>query len=702
MKRYLILIYGLLFSAISLAQTVNVPLSFILPEGQDSTLRGQWDKLSFPLTILEDQQVNNIKVALSLTHSGNIDLAHLWVNLGDKPIANIQLQPNGISQQIVVNLSQALLERYGNIMTISVRHQLPASLSLAEQRLEASEAVTKVLAQQSYIELDFTKTTAESTLADFSALIMSGQLHDKPIQLVSQIPGNTEAALSIASQLVQGWTLRSGSKSYLYQYFDQQTQGIPDSKDELDKPSSKVQLVFGLPEQFKTMNILPSAHLAGIQGPYLGLVQQQGSNQWLLIVSGRDENELLEAAGYFANPSYPLPAYKFAVVGRYQQPGKAQLQSKGEYTISQFTPQQNFGQAPLVLPLVMPANSLFSPDEKAHINLLLAHPSVVPGEAAMVIRVNGDYANSMPLRASRWRETQHYRLSFPMNKLRPGLNKVSVELYGPEQTDSYSAAPMPFIAHIEKSSVLRLGAWVNYVTKFDQQLPADQLLFMTANNGRETQLTINYSEESQLTAIWQLLSHITWEAQRPMTELLVTENNTQRRPINLTFNVGNTLGVNPQSANENSGLLASLRHTLINSMAKMQNGQTAFSSRESTYDLEPNGSNTLYQYGTKQAYWQADSQFDQFARLTTANNGWRNIIFNADSDAIFNQEMMMYLNRQKSVAHGDIELATRSVEADKELARSGFIAYPYSLPIVLILLLLPLTLLIHRQLEKPL
>ncbi|MGR5062998.1 cellulose biosynthesis cyclic di-GMP-binding regulatory protein BcsB [Photobacterium sp. DNB22_13_2] len=690
MKRYLILICSLLFSTISIAQTVNVPLSFVLQEGQDATLRGQWDKISFPLTLLDSQEVTGIKISLSLVHSGNIDLAHLWVNLGNKPIANIQLQPNGESQQIVVNLSQALLKRYGNLMTISVRHQLPASLSLTEQRIEASEAVTEILAKQSFFELNFTEKNIESTLADFSALIMSGQLHDQPVQLVSHISDNSQAALSIASQLIQGWTLRSGSKSYEYQYIAQQDRVTS---------NSQIQLLYGLPEQLATTNTLPSDYLAGIQGPFLALVKQSNSKKYVFVVSGRNEQELLEATAYFANPDFPLPNHKYAVVSRYQQSDKTQLQSKGKYTISQFTPQQEFGQEPLVLPVMMPANSLFSPDENAHINLVLAHPSVLPGEAAMVIRVNGDYANSMPLRASRWRETQHYRLAFPMNKLRPGLNKVSVELYGPEQIDSFNATTMPFIAEVEENSAIRFGAWVNYLTKFDHQLPADQLLFITDNNGRDTQITLNYSEPSQLAAVWQLLSHITLQARRPMTEILVTENTSQQRPVNLTFDVGNTDVNSLPIGNEKNDLFTSLRHSLLNTMANMQNGSSKqVTGGESTIA----GASNFYQYRANQGGWQAKSQIDQLAKLTTASNGWRNIIFNADTEAALNQEIHIYLNQRVSHDHGEIELAFSDLAADKELARSGFIAYPYSLPLLLVLLLLPLTLLIHRQLEKPL
>lgn len=189
----------------------------------------------------------------------------------------------------------------------------------------------------------------------------------------------------------------------------------------------------------------------------------------------------------------------------------------------------------------------------------------------MVIRVNGDYANSMPLRASRWRETQHYRLAFPMNQLRPGLNKVSVELYGPEQIDSYSATTVPFIAKIEGSSAIRLGAWVNYLTKFDHQLPADQLLFLADNNGSDSQVTLNFEQPSQLNAVWQLLSHLTHQARRPMNELLVTDNTSQQRPINLTFEVGNSAKATAPAGQESDGLLSYVRHNLLMTMAQQQN-----------------------------------------------------------------------------------------------------------------------------------
>ncbi|GAL04155.1 hypothetical protein JCM19237_2306 [Photobacterium aphoticum] len=166
-------------------------------------MRGQWDKISFPLTILETQRANDIQITLSMTHSGQIDIANLWVSLGQKALATIQLQPNGAPQQVVISLTPELLARFGNILTIAVRHQLPNSLSLSEQRVEAAEAVTELLAEHSFFELSYTPTDAAPTLATAEALMRSGQMYNHAIQLVSLLPDTAPSDLTLAGMLVQ-------------------------------------------------------------------------------------------------------------------------------------------------------------------------------------------------------------------------------------------------------------------------------------------------------------------------------------------------------------------------------------------------------------------------------------------------------------------------------------------------------------------
>ncbi|MGF1701303.1 cellulose biosynthesis cyclic di-GMP-binding regulatory protein BcsB [Photobacterium makurazakiensis] len=683
MKRFITVLMLLLFTGVSQAETTKVPLSFILPDSQDTTLRGQWDKTSFPLAILENQLANNVKVTLKLAHSGNIDTANLWLHLGEKPLANIQLQAKNESQEIVATLTSDLLQRYGNILTLSIRHQLPPSLSLTQQRIEASEAVTKILTEQSYYEIDYQYTGVQPTLSNFSALMRSGQLHKEKINLNNLLDANSDTALSVAGMLVQGWTLRSGTDAYQFEYHQKKSA-------DTQTFNGKINLLYGLPEALAQSNVLPNNFISGINGPYLGFHFAPKTQQWFFIVSGRNNKELVQAAQYFTNPTYRLPNHTYALVDATEQSEQIVLASNQQYNVNTLTSQQQFGDSPLAIPLMMPANMLVNKGDTADINLMLNHPKVLPGEAAMVLRINDEYANSMPLRSSYWRDSQHYRLSFPMDKLRSGLNTISIELYGPEQMSEFNQGEnyLPFIAKISESSTLKLGTWVNYYSVNKQQLHAEQLLFATADHGINTQLSLNFEHSSELTAVWQLLSHVVLQARQPMEQLLITTATTAKRPVQLMFNVGNTTLPTTTTAQNTDRVTDTLRQHLLTSM--VNSSQSSISEKASPTPLN--------QYGRLTTPWQ-NHDSHTLARLSTSNNGWRKIEFNARDDESLNKDMLIYLSDDSVQAPGKIALALPSHESDIQLARAGFITHPYSLPAILFALIFPLVLLVQRGLE---
>ncbi|MGF1681410.1 cellulose biosynthesis cyclic di-GMP-binding regulatory protein BcsB [Photobacterium minamisatsumaniensis] len=680
MKRFIMMLILLVFSGISHAEITKVPLSYILPNGEDAKLRGQWDKISFPLTVLENQQAKDVKVTLSLAHSGNIDTASLWLHLGEKPLANIQLQPRTGSQQIVATLTPELLQRYGNTMTLSVRHQLPPSLSLNQQRIEASEAVTQLLTEQSFFEIDYQFTAKQPSLSGLTALIRSGQLHQEKIVLNNYLGENTDTALSVAGLLVQGWTLRSGTDAYQF-HLHQAQANVQDVT-----LNGKVHLVYGLPEALVQSDILPGNLTAAINGPYLGFHFTPQTQQWILVVSGRSSKELIQAAQYFANANNHLPNQTYALINNHQEAEQTVLASNQQYAVETLTPQQQFGDTPFVIPFTLPANTLVNKDDTAHINLMLSHPKVAPGEAAMVLRVNGEYANSMPLRSSYWRDSQHYRLSFPMEKLHAGQNTISVELYGPEQFGEFEQGQsyQPFIAELASGSTLNLGAWVNYYSINEKQLHADQLLFAATDNGANTQLSLNFEGPSELTAVWQLLSHISLQARYPMDQLLITTSTTTKRPVQLVFNVGNTITPRSTHTPNTDGTIDQLRDHLLGYMVEpaplVANQITAPRS----------------QYAST---WQPASGSQNLARLSTNAVGWRQVEFSAINEEGLNSDMAIYLSDRATHAQGDISIAVPNHESDIQLARAGFITHPYSLPAILFALLFPLIILAQRGLE---
>jgi len=688
MKNFIMIIISFLITSFASAETVQVPLTYLLPEGREPVLRGQWDKLTFPLTILDNQQADSVSVSLMLKHSKNIDTTTVWLNLGDKPLANIRIYPNNKPQQIVANLTPELLTKYGNQLTLSVHHLLSGSLSVTQQRIEASEAATEIVADQSFYELTYTENTSLPTLESFTQLMKSGQGYQHDIELESFLLKDSDTSLSVASLLVQGWTLRSGSEKYHFSYHHAENHLTAKHQQ------SNVRLVYGTQSQLAAESILPADYLNAIQGPYLALYKPVGHNNWVFVVSGRTENELAMAAQHFATPNYKLPKQPFTLVSSHQPKSRNSLASDQRYQLNMLTQQQQFGDEPLMLPLMMPANFLVNKEEGAQLNLLLTHPKVSPGDAAMVLRINGEYANSMPLRSSYWRSTQHYRLTFPMERLHPGLNTISIELYGPELPNHLDQGPAyhPFTASLSSQSTISLGSWISYIPAGTQQISADGLLVIAANHGNKAQLTLNYEQASNLSEVWQLISYISHNSRQAMLDLLLTTNDTQTRPINLIFTTGEQAPASPPSnkAAEKGGL-SQIRQYLLsmmsNSSSPLPGKQTASSPSE------------YFQYGNNQLFRTNNRTDTSFGVISSKpGEGKSRIEFYATDSNQLTANMENYLNQRTTYGKSAIRQAVPHYKDDIQLARAGFINIPYSLPLLLLCLIFPLGLLIQRAL----
>ncbi|ELR66727.1 hypothetical protein C942_04425 [Photobacterium marinum] len=684
MKQLILILLSFLIAFQVQAETIKVPLSYLLPDDRKPVLRGQWDKISFPLTVLDNQQAENIRIALTLEQSMNMRQATLLLHIGNKPLATVQFDSSQSQKQVIAELTPDHLVQYGNQLTISVNHLLPSTMAVSEQKIEASEATTEILTDKSYFELTYSPKPYDPNLSGFSKLIKSGQFHQHPIRLESASPGYSDASLSVASLLVQGWTLRSHSDKYKFSYFPLST-GSPVSK-------SDVRLIYGTQTQLLSIPSLPAQLLNEIQGPFLGIHHDVKQKSRVLIVSGRDENELLHAAQHFAAPNFELPAQTYTLVGHYQPIQKAKLISNHKYPIEHFTNQLQFGGTPLTIPLMIPANILVNKEETAQINLLLNHPHIKPGEAAMVVRINGEYANSTPLRTSYWRDSQHYRLTFPMNKLRPGLNTLNIELYGPAQKHHHKEGVSfhPFTASISPTSNVKLGAWVTYLPADKRQTMAKELLVIAAHNGSRSQLTINYPEPSTLSEIWQLISFISLKAREPMPGLLLTTNPTQSRPLNLSFTVGAYQQQATVNLNEEAGYLNQLRRYLLSKMSDADRPESP---------VNNDFVSPFFQFENN-TYSHANS-LNLFGQLSALDeSGWSRISFNAQSNTEMKNKLDSYLNKDENAKNGAIRQAVPNYRDDIQLARAGFIYHPYLLPLLIFGLIIPLAIFIQRQLGK--
>lgn len=677
------------YAAKSNDSTVSIPMDFLLTDKNDIQLRGQWDAVSFPIPILEHQEASEIEIALSLSHSGNIDMANIWLSLGSKRLAAINLEPNGEMQQIKITLLPDHLEKYKNVMTLNVQHQLPRSLSLAEHRVDAAEAITNLVASESYIKIKYKAVDLQPTLSHIDNLIRSGQLHNTEIKLISFLADDDKMSLTNAGLFVQGWTLRSGTDRYNFQYHNYHQ----DTKGARKAIKDKFSIIYGLHSDLADKKLIPKNFINNINGPFIGTFKNKG--RWTLVVSGKNKKELLDASRFFSHPQIRLPQQPYSIVSLSDYPRSTTISRNTKYPLTSFIQQKQFGTQPLTIPLRMPTNFLVNKDELSHINLMLTHPKVMPGEAAMVLRVNGKFANSMPLRSSYWRTNQHYRLSFPMDMLEGGVNEISLELYGPEQPsslDAYPALPSrPFIAEIGTSSTIAFGGWVNYIKNSQKKISINQLLFLTMDNGKYTQINIANNTQEINQSIWMLLAHLTDRAKHPLSEISITKSSVQTKPFMVNFNIEQENITNNSLPIKNQTVVDEVRNTLIYNMI------------ERPHQIENSEiySENQFVFNQTDNYWPSQSvSSDSFSELITIRNGGKIINFNAQNDREMFDKFSSYLNDDTSKIDGEIEVAISDLKSDNALIKSIFILYPYSMAAFIFFLLICFTFVLNSNLRR--
>ncbi|PKF48683.1 hypothetical protein [Enterovibrio nigricans] len=80
-------------SAFSLAEkTAEVPLTYATDNQNDIVLRGQSQTVSVPIAILDGQEVESIRLSLSIYNNNAIDKSMLWIAAGNRTLANVEIK----------------------------------------------------------------------------------------------------------------------------------------------------------------------------------------------------------------------------------------------------------------------------------------------------------------------------------------------------------------------------------------------------------------------------------------------------------------------------------------------------------------------------------------------------------------------------------------------------------------------------------
>jgi hypothetical protein len=157
----------------------------------------------------------------------------------------------------------------------------------------------------------------------------------------------------------------------------------------------------------------------------------------LVVVTGKDETELLTAAQAFAALSYPLPGSPTTRISGLSLPEihermiqRGLLPDQTYSFASLGAPTSEFrGMSPprLNLELRLPSDLYFSPNRFTSIILHMAYDAMMRSDSVLNIRLNGKFVAGVRLDNPRGDYFRDYRVDIPLVALKPGSNQLSFE-----------------------------------------------------------------------------------------------------------------------------------------------------------------------------------------------------------------------------------------------------------------------------------
>ena len=178
--------------------------------------------------------------------------------------------------------------------------------------------------------------------------------------------------------------------------------------------------------------------LAQINGPYIGIHPLDANpTKFVLVVSGRDTNEVDMAAEALMYLDFPLTDHPFTVIQEFEAPaepifrGTINVERASVYQFADLGFQtrtiQGLATQEVVLDVIMPPD-MFAPEDVDVVLLLnLSFGAGLRDDSVMNVLVNSIYYETIPLNVVEGAVFREFRLPIPLRRFRPGPNRVTFE-----------------------------------------------------------------------------------------------------------------------------------------------------------------------------------------------------------------------------------------------------------------------------------
>lgn len=428
---------SLLLAGHSAAIVLEKPLFELGTPKAQLLLGGDRSTYVFKIPVSPRETVTGAQVVLNTVNSTALikSRSAMTVRLNSTVLGQYPLDPIATRQRNVINLPAALLRPGYNDLAVSVIQHYTYDC----EDPGSSELWTEIDAINSTITmgLEGLRTNLRPRLSQLNVAFDARAWLPPPIKVVTATDSFTPSHLKALSYVSQGVFMRRGRHVSDY--------SVEDAKASVAYTSQAGPFVGLNPELTKSQDVVlvgvksELGRLLGtdiannITGAYAGIFPSADGTHFILVLSGRDEAELMTATRAFASPEFVfIDAEQTVIAGDALpkfQPVTSGYDTQTTFATFKFQTTSVRGFRAPIIPFKFRAPGDFAPAKGKFVTLRM-HFSYGAGlreGSALNIRVNGKFASAIALNDPTGAEFTKYEVALPSNVVRPGINVVEFE-----------------------------------------------------------------------------------------------------------------------------------------------------------------------------------------------------------------------------------------------------------------------------------
>lgn len=266
-----------------------------------------------------------------------------------------------------------------------------------------------------------------------------------------------------------------------------------------------------------------------IQGSFLGVYPMPDSRHVMIVVSGRDDDEVLRAAEAFAWQRLEFPSQSQWNISAFTPPKmplympQANIAAQGTYSFKQLgfnTSAFNVNQ-PAEINVNLPPDVYAQEDAQMEFRLNFSQGAKVNSDQMINLYLNDVFQRSITIEERQGGYFENYRLSLPLRNFRPGSNVLSFRpVVLPEKLCSQTGPSLTTL--FDTSSVK-----VPYIYRFAElpdlaRFSSNAFPYVSQSDGSRLSLQLAGKDSATIGAAWTLLGKLAQKQTVPLSAAQVT------------------------------------------------------------------------------------------------------------------------------------------------------------------------------------